>query len=261
MKKMQKAIACLLSFLMLTGGIAVETTAAETTDAREAVVLDEAELIPVLITVQLSAENAKALYELQQETAALTAQNEAKAEAIRDQADQAEDDATYAAAMQEADAPILEILAKREALRVAANAAAEGELQNKLAPIGAVMLFIGVYPEAGIYAACGKLTYAQIEALRSDPDVVSVEEQAPIDPEATEPEPDLVIEPQPQVELLVGDLNADGAVNVLDVICLQKHLLNMATLSEDQWACADLNADGCVDVFDLGLLKREVLTS
>lgn len=54
------------------------------------------------------------------------------------------------------------------------------------------------------------------------------------------------------------DLNADGALDTLDIILLQKYLLSSQSFSKAQFLEADMNADGVVDVFDLALMKREV---
>ena len=55
------------------------------------------------------------------------------------------------------------------------------------------------------------------------------------------------------------DLNADGAVNTLDIILLQKYLLNAQPFSKTQFLEADLNRDGDTDVLDLALMKRKVI--
>ena len=56
----------------------------------------------------------------------------------------------------------------------------------------------------------------------------------------------------------VGDVDLGGTVDVIDIIILQKYLLNAKTITLSQWHMADLNNDGTVDVFDLGLLKRQL---
>lgn len=57
--------------------------------------------------------------------------------------------------------------------------------------------------------------------------------------------------------VLMGDVNDDKAVDLLDVLTLQKYLLGLkATINNET---ADMSADSNVDVFDLSLLKREVL--
>lgn len=57
---------------------------------------------------------------------------------------------------------------------------------------------------------------------------------------------------------LIGDINADGKVDVLDIKLLQNYLLAKTKLTSAQYLAADVNADGAVDVFDLGMLKRIV---
>ncbi len=54
--------------------------------------------------------------------------------------------------------------------------------------------------------------------------------------------------------IIIGDTNADGKVTTLDVIMLQKHILNTGEVTD--WQAGDLNNDGILDVFDLALLKR-----
>lgn len=54
----------------------------------------------------------------------------------------------------------------------------------------------------------------------------------------------------------IGDVTLDGNVDLLDVITMQRHVLNCEPFFERQFANADLNQDETVDVFDLALLKR-----
>ena len=56
------------------------------------------------------------------------------------------------------------------------------------------------------------------------------------------------------------DVNSDGSFDVMDIICLTKHLMGFPSAIVD-WNAADLDKDGQVDVFDLGLLKRELYTT
>lgn len=54
-----------------------------------------------------------------------------------------------------------------------------------------------------------------------------------------------------------GDVDANGKVELLDIVTLQKHLLgNKTTVNKDN---TDMNDDGVIDVFDLALLKRQIL--
>lgn len=56
-----------------------------------------------------------------------------------------------------------------------------------------------------------------------------------------------------------GDINADGTLDMLDVILLQKWLLHIPDTHLADWNAADLCEDHKIDVFDLCLLKRALL--
>ena len=47
-------------------------------------------------------------------------------------------------------------------------------------------------------------------------------------------------------------------MNVVDIVALQKYLLQMQSFTAAQFDAADVDGDGAVDVFDLSLLKRLV---
>ena len=55
---------------------------------------------------------------------------------------------------------------------------------------------------------------------------------------------------------LRGDLNRDGSISMLDAVLLQKYLLNISVLSEEQLYCADVQTSGSVNIFDLTVLKQ-----
>lgn len=61
------------------------------------------------------------------------------------------------------------------------------------------------------------------------------------------------------VSLVEGDVNANGSVDVLDCITLNKHLLGMTPLCDYSRIVSDLNRDNEVDIFDLALLKRALI--
>lgn len=65
-----------------------------------------------------------------------------------------------------------------------------------------------------------------------------------------------VIREEMTVSGIRGDVNADGACTVLDVIMLQKWLLCAGDITDS--AAGDLCEDGVLDVYDLSLLKQEV---
>ena len=61
-----------------------------------------------------------------------------------------------------------------------------------------------------------------------------------------------------ETELLRGDVNADGTVDLADVIALLKYLLAISALNEQQAKAADMNADGRINAVDLTLLKKRL---
>ncbi len=61
-------------------------------------------------------------------------------------------------------------------------------------------------------------------------------------------------------EILKGDVDLNGSVNVADAVLLQKYLLNRETLTQPQYSNADLEEDGSVNGFDLAILKRMLLS-
>lgn len=65
-----------------------------------------------------------------------------------------------------------------------------------------------------------------------------------------------ILEP---VKEIGGDVNADGALSVIDAILLQKWLLAVPDAELTDWKAADLCEDNIINVFDLHLLKRMLL--
>ncbi len=58
-------------------------------------------------------------------------------------------------------------------------------------------------------------------------------------------------------ERIRGDVNANGALEVMDIVMMQKYLLNLGSLTD--WEMGDMNGDETLDIFDLALMKRELL--
>ncbi|MDE6088749.1 MAG: dockerin type I repeat-containing protein, partial [Oscillospiraceae bacterium] len=58
-------------------------------------------------------------------------------------------------------------------------------------------------------------------------------------------------------EILIGDANKDGVFNILDIITLQKWLLNTGDLPN--WKAVDFNQDGMITIFDFVLAKKYYL--
>ncbi len=58
---------------------------------------------------------------------------------------------------------------------------------------------------------------------------------------------------------LIGDIVADGSVNMADLVALQRYLLTMRTFTESEFNTADISGDGKVNAKDFTLLKRILL--
>ncbi|MBR4100920.1 MAG: DUF4434 domain-containing protein [Oscillospiraceae bacterium] len=61
-------------------------------------------------------------------------------------------------------------------------------------------------------------------------------------------------------DVLIGDVDLDGAVTVNDAVLLQKYLLVQEKLAAAKKAAADITKDHTVNAFDLTALKRMLLT-
>lgn len=59
--------------------------------------------------------------------------------------------------------------------------------------------------------------------------------------------------------LIVGDVNGDGNISVIDLLRVQQHLLNMRTLTDSWFAAADVSADNKISVIDLLRIQRHLL--
>ena len=59
---------------------------------------------------------------------------------------------------------------------------------------------------------------------------------------------------------LYGDVDIDGLVNVVDVIVLIQHILNINLLPPESMSAADLNGDGLINVVDITMVIVEILT-
>ena len=57
-------------------------------------------------------------------------------------------------------------------------------------------------------------------------------------------------------EILIGDVNGDGVVSIIDSTDIQKHLSEIITLSDTQLKAADANGDGTVSVLDATEIQK-----
>ena len=58
---------------------------------------------------------------------------------------------------------------------------------------------------------------------------------------------------------IIGDLNFDNQVNVLDIVFLVNFILDESIPNDDQYFAADLNNDSMLDVIDVVLLVNYIL--
>ena len=56
-----------------------------------------------------------------------------------------------------------------------------------------------------------------------------------------------------------GDLNADGVINVLDIVSTVNFVLGVNTPSDDELCAADMNGDGIINVLDIVSIVNIVL--
>ena len=73
--------------------------------------------------------------------------------------------------------------------------------------------------------------------------------------EISETQPSTDAEQKP----LLGDVNLDGSITILDAVLMQKYLSAKETFSQEQYAVSDVNQDGITNVFDFVSLKKQLL--
>ena len=61
-------------------------------------------------------------------------------------------------------------------------------------------------------------------------------------------------------EYLMGDVNQDSVINVLDIVFLMNYILNLIDLNEEQIALGDLNNDNGINILDIVLLLEEIIS-
>tara|TARA_B100001540_G_scaffold105402_1_gene95057 strand:+ start:1526 stop:2473 length:948 start_codon:yes stop_codon:yes gene_type:complete len=61
-------------------------------------------------------------------------------------------------------------------------------------------------------------------------------------------------------EYMMGDINQDFTINVLDIVFLMNYILNLINLNEEQIALGDLNNDNGINILDIVLLIEEIIS-
>ena len=56
-----------------------------------------------------------------------------------------------------------------------------------------------------------------------------------------------------------GDVNADGSIDVLDIVVVVNIITETHEPSDEEFSAADMNSDGVVDVLDIVILVNAIL--
>ena len=60
-------------------------------------------------------------------------------------------------------------------------------------------------------------------------------------------------------EILDGDVNQDGASDILDIILMVNHIVGSALLTDIEFQIADINGDSSIDIMDIVLLVNTII--
>jgi hypothetical protein len=63
------------------------------------------------------------------------------------------------------------------------------------------------------------------------------------------------------IEILVGDVNEDGDVNILDVVGIVAYMMGQIIFSDIALIAADFNGDGSINVLDIVMMIDYILTT
>ena len=61
-------------------------------------------------------------------------------------------------------------------------------------------------------------------------------------------------------EYIIGDVNQDLIINILDIVLLMNYILDLIELNEDQLELGDLNSDNGINILDIVLLIEEIIS-
>ena len=61
--------------------------------------------------------------------------------------------------------------------------------------------------------------------------------------------------------LLIGDVNMDGAVNIVDATAIQRHIVELVVLTGDNLIAADTNGDGFYNIKDVTAIQYYAASS
>lgn len=70
---------------------------------------------------------------------------------------------------------------------------------------------------------------------------------------------DITAKLEPNKETLLGDVNGDGEITIVDSTILQKYIVGQTTLDDETLNVADVNKDGAITVVDATLIQKFVV--
>ena len=59
--------------------------------------------------------------------------------------------------------------------------------------------------------------------------------------------------------VIYGDVSGDGLIDIIDLLYVQKHILNLNVQSGVRLAASDVNRDSTVDIVDLLMIQKHIL--
>ena len=63
-----------------------------------------------------------------------------------------------------------------------------------------------------------------------------------------------------EIDFILGDVNQDAVINVLDIIVIMNYILNVIDLTPEQMALSDMNQDQGINILDIVLLIGEIIS-
>ena len=55
---------------------------------------------------------------------------------------------------------------------------------------------------------------------------------------------------------MLGDVDGDGNVTIIDATMVQRHMAKLITLPEERFVCADTDKDGKINITDATRIQR-----
>jgi len=62
------------------------------------------------------------------------------------------------------------------------------------------------------------------------------------------------------LEIMSGDTNFDGIVDILDIVRIVSQIMGNSEFNNDEFTAADYNADGIVDILDIVQIVNYILS-